>query len=116
MEVTGDWEVAGMWVGNYRDGVKGLSMNSNRLLKNHIGTEATQHSRRSGTAPERPAGWSKRPSSEAAASEETKGGVLCSVRRASKRRENKAGGLFDHPAKTKEVARQIERSARHDCL
>ncbi len=28
MEVTGDWEVAGMWVGDYRDGVKGLSMNS----------------------------------------------------------------------------------------
>ena len=26
-------------------------------------------------------------------------GVLCSVRRASKRRENKAGGLFQHPAR-----------------
>ncbi len=52
-------------------------------------------------ASEQPAGWSKpvlsfaegRLSSAAAASEEAK--LLCSVRRASKRRENKAGGPFD---------------------
>ncbi len=51
-----------------------------RLLKNHFDTGATQHSRRTGTASEQPAGWSKpvlsfaegRPSSEAVASEEAK--------------------------------------------
>ena len=47
-----------------------------RWLKNPFGTGTTQHSRRSGTAPERPAGWSKRLPSAAAASEEAKGGVL----------------------------------------
>ncbi len=46
-----------------------------RLLKNHFGTGATQHSRRSGTASEQPAGWSKRPSSAATASEKAKGGA-----------------------------------------
>ncbi len=53
-------------------------------------------------ASEQPAGWSKRPSSSAAAASEEAGKrappVLGSVRRASKRRENKAGGLFQHPA------------------
>jgi len=58
-------------------------------------------------ASEQPAGWSKRPSRTAAASDlparsrfgEGWGGeapVLCLVRRASKRRENKAGGPFDY--------------------
>jgi len=44
----------------------------NRLLKNHFGTVATQHCKRSGTASEQPAGWSKRPSSLAPASEEAR--------------------------------------------
>jgi len=44
--------------------------NLSRLLKNHFGTLTTRHSRRSGTASEQPAGWSKRPSSAATASEE----------------------------------------------
>ncbi len=93
------------------------SKHPSRLLKNPFGTGATQHSRRSGTASEQPAGWSKRPSGAAAASDlpareaafslrshfgeggsakawEAKG-VLCSVRRASERPENKAGGPFD---------------------
>ncbi len=39
------------------------------MLKNPFGTGATQHSRRSVTASEQPTGWSKRPSSAAAASE-----------------------------------------------
>ncbi len=42
------------------------------MLKNPFGTGATQHSRRTGTASEQPAGWSKRLSSAAAASEEAK--------------------------------------------
>jgi len=69
---------------------------ASRLLKNPFGTGATQHSGRSVTASKQPAGWSKRPSSAAAASEEARGRILWSVRRASKRRENKAGGPFGH--------------------
>ena len=58
-------------------------------------------------APEQPAGWSKRPSSAAAGCEEAKA-YSVSVRRASKRGENKAGRpfghaqgiLFQHPARS----------------
>ncbi len=73
-------------------------MDSNRLLKNPFGTGATQHSQeiRDGTRTARrmvkkfvQRGRSKRGGE----------GILCSARRASKRRENKAGGLFQHPAK-----------------
>ena len=49
-----------------------LGSESSRLLKNHFGTVATQHCRKAGTASEQPAGWSKRPSSAAVASEEAK--------------------------------------------
>jgi lipid II:glycine glycyltransferase (peptidoglycan interpeptide bridge formation enzyme) len=44
-----------------------------------------------------PTGCSKRPSSAAAASEEQR--LTLVVRRVSERCENKAGGLFQHPAK-----------------
>ena len=98
------------------------------LLKTPFGTGATQHSRRSGTVSEQPAGWSKRTSSAVAASDLPaalrvealqrvnakplrrrlgRRKLLCSVRRAFKRRKNKAGGLsfdkspdgFQHPAR-----------------
>jgi len=49
-------------------------------------------------APEQPAGCSKMPSS-AGRSERRGEALLCAVRWASERRENKAGGLFQHPGR-----------------
>ena len=51
-----------------------------------------------------PAGYSKRPSSKVAASEEAK--TYSAVRCASERRENAAGGLFQHPARLRCVTRE----------
>ncbi len=39
-------------------------------------------------------------------------GVLCSVRRASKRRENKAGGLFQHPARVEKGRKELRGANR----
>ncbi|GIW54650.1 MAG: hypothetical protein KatS3mg082_1054 [Nitrospiraceae bacterium] len=83
--------------------------NTSRVLKNYLDTLETQDQNRAHMRSEGPAGCSKRPSSAAAASEEARRtrGTRCALplqrvseRRASERRENKAGGLFQHPARS----------------